>query len=405
MKCAVIPINRSDFTFESSFSSIVRTYELFKPEKILILYADFNDVHLQKLKDLLDELKGKGIDIKCVKLTMESFEDFKKLIEEETKGCEKTYLVPTSGANIVAVYLTLLHSQIHPLVNYLFSFGSWIRYYYPFVPRSLENVLILGDKKPNTVNLDLNLDSYLDDTVFTRIIEMGAEKLNKKLSIENDDLYLKLKGKEILSTDHPNYNKTLKELSIIFDHAQNILTLSGAYDIIVDDKKIEDISYGRTLIIDTNLIYYGIHSHEIRDIVIPYCVHNEVLFNVNKKESFSDALFYVYDSLREKSRMIPSESTICDVAIPKIEPDLIRGSLVVTADKWAYERWKKLAISSYTDLKLAHLGKERKDYVNVSNVIFNLAAILCLMKTSEIEVCWKSNGCVKIDCKDGVKID
>jgi len=103
--------------------------------------------------------------------------------------------------------------------------------------------------------------------------------------------------------------------------------------------------------------------------------------------------------------MIPSESTICDVAIPKIEPDLIRGSLVVTADKWAYERWKKLAISSYTDLKLAHLGKERKDYVNVSNVIFNLAAILCLMKTSEIEVCWKTNGCVKIDCKDGVKID
>jgi|GEM_PF-2999107 len=92
MKCAVIPINRSDFTFESSFSSIVRTYELFKPEKILILYADFNDVHLQKLKDLLDELKGKGIDIKCVKLTMESFEDFKKLIEEETKGCEKPIL-------------------------------------------------------------------------------------------------------------------------------------------------------------------------------------------------------------------------------------------------------------------------------------------------------------------------
>jgi hypothetical protein len=57
---------------------------------------------------------------------------------------------------------------------------------------------------------------------------MGAEKLNKKLSIKNDDLNLKLKGKEILSIDHPNYNKTLKELWIIFDHAQNILTLSGA---------------------------------------------------------------------------------------------------------------------------------------------------------------------------------
>jgi hypothetical protein len=66
---------------------------------------------------------------------------------------------PYFWSNIIAVYLTLLHSQNYPLVNYFFYFGSWIRYYYPFVPRSLENVLILGDKKPNSVNLDLNLDT------------------------------------------------------------------------------------------------------------------------------------------------------------------------------------------------------------------------------------------------------
>lgn len=67
----------------------------------------------------------------------------------------------------------------------------------------MEKVLILGDERPKSASLDLNLDGYLDDTVFTRIIEEAAEKLNIKLSIEDDDLYLKLKGREILSTDSP----------------------------------------------------------------------------------------------------------------------------------------------------------------------------------------------------------
>ncbi|WP_156769041.1 hypothetical protein [Thermoplasma volcanium] len=61
----------------------------------------------------------------------------------------------------------------------------------------------MGDERPKSASLDLNLDGYLDDTVFTRIIEEAAEKLNIKLSIEDDDLYLKLKGREILSTDSP----------------------------------------------------------------------------------------------------------------------------------------------------------------------------------------------------------
>jgi hypothetical protein len=405
MECTVIPINRSDFTFESAFSAIVRTYELVRPEKFIILYAEFNDVHLRKLEKLFEELNSHHVEVVKKKLDMKSFDDFKKMIEEETKSCDKVFLIPTSGANIVAVYLTLLHAEDkgkYPLINYLFAFGPWIRYYYPFVPRSLEEKLLLGNSNIAGVNLDLNLEDYIErDLEFTAIIQLTAEKLNK-FNSEEKDISLRVRGKEILNTSATSYDKAKKSLSMFIQDdelRENILKLAGAYKILVDGEEIEKVAYGRPLLIDTNLIYYGIHTHEIRDLVIPYCVHNEILMTVNKKgkeEAFSNAVFMVYDTLRAKSRMLPSENTICDVAIPKIEADLIKNYLVVTSDKRAYQRWKRLAISRYADVRLANVEGERTSYAEVTSVIFNLAAILHFMKVEGVEVCIKNN-CVKID--------
>jgi hypothetical protein len=145
-------------------------------------------------------------------------------------------------------------------------------------------------------------------------------------------------------------------------------------------------------------VYYGIHTHEIRDLAIPYCVHNEILSNVNKKEDkLADGEFYVYESLMARSKILPSESTICDIAIPKIDADLVEGSLIVTSDRRAFERWNKLAISRYADIKLAKLGKERTDYSEVLSVIFNLAVILYLSKVRGVKICSEGNKCVEVD--------
>ncbi|BCU69972.1 hypothetical protein [Stygiolobus caldivivus] len=436
MRCVVVPINRSDFVFESSFSSIVRSYEIFRPHKLVILYANFNKVHLQRLSDLLSELRKKGVNVVTKEIHDQSFDEFKGMIKEEVKGCEKVYLVPTSGANIIAVYLALLHAQEkYPLVNFIFRFGPWTSFYYPFVPRSMEKVMVLGDSTPTNVKLDLNLDGYLSDTLFTKTVQAMAIKLNKALDKEGEeDLVLKINEEPVLSTASSSYRDvknilselTAKDSSLIStekyrDPSKTILSLAGAYEIEVDlrgelhesrqkeeDKgsptgsnapphisTVEEVSYGRNVIIDTNLVYFGIHTHEVRNLVIPYCVHNEVLWNVNTKTKFSNAVFYVYEALRERARMIPSESTICDVAIPKIEPDLIKGSVILTGDNFTFNRWKKLAVNSYTDIFRVRVGeKERSGKVNVSAVIFNLAAILGLMGVEGVEVCWKGGTCV-----------
>jgi hypothetical protein len=409
MKCAVIPINRSDFTFESSFSSIVRTYELFKPEKIIILYAEFNRVHLEKLRPLFDELRSKGIQVVEKDVSRASLDDLKRYVEEEK--CDKAYLIPTSGANIIAVYLALLHAENkdkYPLVNYIFSFGPWTNYYYPFVPRSLEKVSVIGDQVSSHVKLDLDLSQYLSEEKFTRGIQILAKKANELTDVEKEKANFTLTIKygvverEVLSTDSPKYDDAKSSLAKVFGGdekmANNALNLAGVHEILVDDEKIEKVAYGRTLIIDTNQVYYGIHTHEIRDLAIPYCVHNEILSNVNKKEDkLADAEFYVYESLMARSKILPSESTICDIAIPKIDADLVEGSLIVTSDKRAFERWNKLAVSRYADIKLAELGEERTDYSEVLSVIFNLAVILYISKVRGVKICSEGNKCVDVD--------
>ncbi|BFI75730.1 hypothetical protein [Sulfurisphaera ohwakuensis] len=418
MICAVIPINRSDFTFESSFSSIVRTYELFRPKKYVIIHAKFNSVHLEKLKYLFEELKGKEIEIEMVSTeSISDFNSFKKIIDEKTKECEKVYLVPTSGANIMAVFLALLskENQRYQLVNYIFSFGPWTRFYYPFVPRDLEVAYTLEGKVTDKPSLDLNLEHYLEKNEFVRNIQMFALKINKKFDTCNE-MSLNVNGVDILKTWSVDYDETRKLLNKhVFSDAnvsEALLKLSGAYDILIGGKKIEEVSYGRTVVIDTNLIYFGIHTHEIRDLAIPYCADDEILRSVNKKDNpISYIIFYVYQSLLQRSKIIPSELTICDVAIPKIQPDLIKGALVITNDKNAFERWKELSLSSYAEVKYAELDKnsKRKSFAEVTSVIFNMASLLKLMhekiprsyknsmlKLDIVEICCNKKWCIDV---------
>ncbi|BAB64986.1 hypothetical protein STK_00350 [Sulfurisphaera tokodaii str. 7] len=418
MICTVIPINRSDFTFESSFSSIVRTYELFRPEKYVIIHAKFNSVHLEKLKYLFEKLKEKGKKIEMVSTeSISDFNSFKNIIDEKTKECEKVYLVPTSGANIIAVFLALLskENQRYQLVNYIFSFGPWTHFYYPFVPRDLEVAYTLEGKITNKPSLDLNLDPYLERNEFVRNIQMFALKINKKFD-SCREMSLKVNGVDILRTWSVNYHETVKLLNKhVFsneDVSEALLKLSGAYDILVEGKKLEEVSYGRTVVIDTNLIYFGIHTHEIRDLAIPYCADDEILRSVNKKDNpISYIIFYVYQALLQRSKIIPSKLTICDVAIPKIEPDLIKGALVITNDKNAFERWKELSLRSYAEVEYAELDKSnrRNSFAEVTSVIFNMVSLLKLMhekipqsyknsmlKLDIVEICCNKTWCIDV---------
>ncbi|QKR00768.1 hypothetical protein GWK48_10535 [Metallosphaera tengchongensis] len=453
--CAVIPINRSDMNVESAHSAIVRTYELFNPRKFVILKAKFNEKLLlqgEPLRDLLDGLKRANVDVKEKDLTgVTSFQGFKSTVEGETQDCGKVYLVPTPGANITAVYLTLLYNQDtmkYVLVNYVFGFGAWYHLYYPFVPRpleGLETVPDLGDKiKPNW-NLLSNLRRTFEDQLssvsssFIGSVSYYVMELNRRG--DGRGYELRVDQDKVLDTTNFELGSLRRNLGDRFvnsmdacvngnrgnnrqsDWLDQLLSLSGAYELEVE-KETENNRVKEPLsnysdekvVIDTNAIYYGIHTYELKHLIVPYCVYNELMLASSKggptsvQRSFSagldgvlgelalDLAFYLSPSL------VPTQSLQCDVAIPRIDPDLIRDSVVITADNKALMLWKRKTMSKYTTImRLIKTNNPKRSpgdrMMSIASLAVSLSRVLdyCNYKY-DIELCWEGiDTCVKVE--------
>ncbi|MGC9105399.1 MAG: hypothetical protein ACP5HQ_03110 [Thermoprotei archaeon] len=387
MDCAVVPVNRSDFVFDSAFSTIVRVYEAFRPGRFIVLYGDFNRPAVERMEGLFREMRERGVAVNAEMIPQAlSFEKFLSWLRQKVEGekCERVFLAVTPAANITAVALTKLHDSDpdrFPLVNVVFAFGPWVGYYYPFVPRKFSQLVPLGRVPEPQTKLDLSLAAYLgdDEPAFYRDMKRLSFELNRrKTSNEGDPIELYVNDERVVSSANPDYKFVLGKLDVYLsaidprnshDMAERLLRLAGAYDIKVralnrdgtygQARSIRDVAFEHSVVVDTNLVYNGIHSHEVRDLVIPYCVHNEILNNVNtQKNPVGEMAFYVYESLLERARVLPSEFAYCDIAIPKIDPDLIEGALVVTGDKHALNRWRKLTFSKYVTLGLVEGADE-----------------------------------------------
>ena len=127
--CVIIPVNRSDVSFNSSFSSIVRSFENFDPKILFIFYANFNKNLINRLNPLFEQLEMNGIKVEKKNLNemfsvMNSTEEIADGIEKLLQDCEKVYLVPTSGASIVSSALGLLYQKNRNKNYFLVVFHS-----------------------------------------------------------------------------------------------------------------------------------------------------------------------------------------------------------------------------------------------------------------------------------------
>lgn len=123
----------------------------------------------------------------------------------------------------------------------------------------------------------------------------------------------------------------------------------------------------RELIIDTNVLYYGIHTlcYMGHSIVLPECVVSEVerrVYEAVKKGRLEDTRELLdslaYLSLREvmtlRPNVFPTAGHPCDTAIPRIDPYLVTGKILVTGDDGAYRRW---SVSPAAKLAEIHRAK------------------------------------------------
>ncbi|BBG25703.1 hypothetical protein [Sulfuracidifex tepidarius] len=374
--CALFIVNRSDYIFESTMSSIVRTFETFDIDLLLVFYAGFtrnlfNAQSPRGLKELFGWIQGKGTEVVLEEASAPVDVDaFRKWIDEKTMECGKVIVVPTTSASLTAYLLGRVESEKLATVSYVFTFGPWTNYFYPYVPRPLETMRVInGEIKTNLNPSKLDgFPGYLSDKTFNMNVEKIVVELNKKTSSDVLELHVKEKDRNsqdklLLSSDTFNLNDFLNKIHNRWGCEETIneaLLLSGAFELKITKGNKEDTISSLTrekVLIDTNLLFYGIHNYELRDLIVPKCVRNEVTINSVQtksrgsplKSALSEIVEDVLNSVLSHARLIPSEDLWCDIAIPKIDPDLIEGAYLLTGDKKAYERWRKSTIGKYTE--------------------------------------------------------
>jgi len=115
---------------------------------------------------------------------------------------------------------------------------------------------------------------------------------------------------------------------------------------------LPELVFKNTVVIDTVLVYYGAHRYawEGGNILVPECVIREVhgrLANSVKQgraargDAVADVLAYLAleDLLGANTPVAPTPAGQCDTAIPKMDPIILDGKVLATADDGAYRYW------------------------------------------------------------------
>ncbi len=158
---------------ESSFSSILRILESFDLNSINILYSPFAKKKINNLKILINELQlDNELKISYEIIDESMYEkQFKELFDE------RTILCPTSGSRFYTIIATMIAFKNNStIVHTLFPYGAWTGMFYPFVPRYLQTIKVIGGSiKPN-----LNVSGLIRFTGSEIFNNIASEKFHSK---------------------------------------------------------------------------------------------------------------------------------------------------------------------------------------------------------------------------------
>lgn len=141
---------------------------------------------------------------------------------------------------------------------------------------------------------------------------------------------------------------------------RQLLPWSGAIPLYIDglegERRRLEPGIGGPLIVDTNLVYHGIHNlvYEGLQVIVPECAMSEILkshaeaIKRGNRDPRSLAASLAYLSLIEvkgRSNIIPSGPAPCDTGITRIDPMMLSDAMIATADSGAYRLWEAHPVS------------------------------------------------------------
>ncbi|MCX8181010.1 MAG: hypothetical protein N3E41_06510 [Thermofilaceae archaeon] len=433
---AVFLVGSPSLTFQTAASSIARVTESFNIGESLAFYSGFAKKEAEEVAYFTKKLFNVDLELKPLP---RSLGEAVNVFQQVFKG-GKAIAVPTSGSLLGAVALSAVASRVEAdLGHVLFPFGPWTGFFYPYIPRYLQPVQVLGNPpEPRKPSFDREeATKYLEEkvTFLPRLLKRVASlcvdlNLSLPLAWVNDQSIPQLVLELCKTVKGETLRKTLLlrttvatvdlcELSCMkvargaFSERRNCLSayplpdrklfkefVKEAFSSIAGVGKscepdewmylftgfeLIDLKPDEQYLIDTNLIYFGVHN-VVRGVgprvYVPYCLHVEILDKVAESKRvceklIAEALLMAYEVIEANASKVPSAHYKCDIAIPSIDPELVKGLTVVTADKRAYELWGKLALSKYAKLKLVDGSVFRSSSESEAHfALIQLAALL-----------------------------
>lgn len=427
----VFVLGSPSFTFESAASSVVRVLEAFKVDSVEIYYSSFAEEEARLVQRFARMLFGVEPHI----LTLPaSLSDAVSTLRQALSG--DSLAVPTPGSILGAVALTRAADEKGSrLAHVMFPFGVWTGFFYPYVPRYLQPIFLLGSQPLITVRArSFNAQAaknFLDDQenryITTRLrkgIAQVSLKLNEALpdawvnNLSIPEIALELRdevvGENIVSTLYlkttnasvkvcklkklrrqpdvralpaPSQSNTRAVISVssptrelVTDFvAKAFYALAGGKEKCLRKPEAEkgfkagisevyrlagfellNLDSKGTYVLDTNAVFYGVHNLARQlgpRLVVPYCVRYEVLNKLARSKSpcmkYHTLLARMaLEVLESYASRLLSDAIDCDMAIPSIDPELVKGDAIISADRNAVEIWRSMALSRYASVRL-----------------------------------------------------
>jgi len=458
---AAFVLGSPSFVFESAASSIARVVESFGVEEAVVFFSEFAQEEALRVQRFAERLFGVKVSLKPLPGSLgEAKETLAGALTKDSVA------VPTAGSVLGAVALTHAADRVGAsIVHVMFPFGPWTGLFYPYVPRYLQPILVIGraEVKPRAFDAK-QAENFLgdkDNTYITTKLSRALARVSLKLNSSLRDLWVNdTRVPELAlelcdevgekSVSHSVYLKTpqssvqvcklaetprqpeARTLPLLPQMQKSTRCLVGtgsasreavqrlfleAFYTLASGREAclrsRDASreqafksslgelyslagfelltlnpYG-VYVVDTNLVYMGIHNL-VRPggprIIVPYCVRYEILDKLTHSKS-PCARYTVLlaklalEALEGQASRLPSNAASCDMAIPAVDPELLKGATLLSADRLAVDLWKSMVLSRYTEVKLVR----REDFrpatgAELHYAVAQLAAMLCYLR-------------------------
>ncbi len=381
----IVGVGAPSHTYEAAVSTTLRAWEVLG-EKPTAIYSPFARGAAERLRNEL------GIEI------VEAPQDFGellRLLRDMVDG--ETAVFPTSASLAVAIAMTRVASEKDAYIGHVyFPFGPWTGLHYPYVPRFVQRILFVERQPPGLrKEVDPEAVRSLPEKP-SGLPELRAEvaAVSYKFNVEvggpylyNDrgprvclkcepgrGLSLYVDGVKVDGVGAPRPgggpDRTLKQ----YEHCVGDGPGSNLYDLLAcafscrNDQLASMLGYtvprleqGRKYVVDTSALYRGIHNVAgEHDLLVPYCVHVEVLHalaeGVRDKPGHCNVvlprlLWLAYEVVRTHSGYVPTHPYKCDVVLPTADPELLRDATLLTDDRRAIDAWMRTALPRYVGIE------------------------------------------------------